>query len=67
MKIGIPAESMAGENRMSLTPSGVTELVLGGHEVHVECGSGIGSGYPDEPSLGRITPFAWSFCNVRQQ
>lgn len=48
MKIGIPAGSMAGESRVSLTPSGVAWLILGGHEEYVECGAGIESGYPDE-------------------
>ena len=48
MKIGIPKEIKIKENRVSCTPGGVFELVRNGHQVFVEKGAGIGSGYADE-------------------
>lgn len=48
MKIGIPMETMAGENRVALTPAGVAELASNGHQIYVERGAGAGSGYPDD-------------------
>lgn len=47
MKIGIPKELKAFENRVSVTPAGVQELVINGHTVFVETSAGIGSGFPD--------------------
>lgn len=47
MRIGIPKEIKNGEHRVSLTPSGAAELVAAGHEVLIEQGAGIDSGYPD--------------------
>lgn len=47
MKIGIPKEIKIKENRVSCTPGGVYELVRNGHQVLVEKGAGIGSGYAD--------------------
>ncbi|MFD1417638.1 alanine dehydrogenase [Companilactobacillus keshanensis] len=47
MKIGIPKEIKNQEERVGSTPSGVANLVRAGHEVVVETGAGIGSGYPD--------------------
>jgi len=48
MKIGIPKEIKIKENRVSCTPGGVFELVRNGHQVFVETGAGVGSGYADE-------------------
>ena len=48
MKIGIPKEVKVNENRVSCTPGGVGELVRNAHQVLVEKGAGIGSGYGDE-------------------
>jgi alanine dehydrogenase len=47
MTIGIPKEIKVKESRISCTPGGVFELVRNGHEVWVEKGAGIGSGYAD--------------------
>jgi len=47
MKIGIPKEIKANEDRVSVTPAGVLELVNNGHEVFVQSGAGIGSGFSD--------------------
>jgi alanine dehydrogenase len=47
MKIGIPKELKAFENRVAVTPAGVHELTICGHEVYVETGAGLGSGFSD--------------------
>lgn len=51
MKIGIPIEIKNNENRVGLTPAGVTEFVKHGHEVYVQLGAGANSGFPDEAYL----------------
>lgn len=51
MKIGIPMEIKAQEERVGATPSGVANLVHTGHDVIVEKGAGIGSGYLDDQYL----------------
>ncbi len=48
MIIGIPKEIKNNENRVSLIPFGVEDLVQNGHEVLVEKGAGIGSGFCDD-------------------
>lgn len=48
MRVGIIKEIKNNENRVALPPSGVYELVRGGHEVWVEKDAGVGSGIPDE-------------------
>ncbi len=47
MKIGIPHEIKSYENRVALTPAGAEILCHDGHEVHVESGAGLGSGFSD--------------------
>ena len=47
MIIGVPAEVKDRENRVAVTPGGVTELVQRGHEVVVEKCAGVGSGFSD--------------------
>jgi alanine dehydrogenase len=46
--IGIPKEIKDQERRISMQPDGVVELVHHGHEVVVESGAGLGSGFTDE-------------------
>ncbi|HIY57600.1 MAG TPA: alanine dehydrogenase [Candidatus Tetragenococcus pullicola] len=48
MKIGIPKEIKNNENRVSLPPTGVHELIQAGHEVMVEKNAGAGSAISDE-------------------
>lgn len=48
MKVGIPKEIKAYEDRVALTPAGVAALVQAGHEVYVEAGAGLGSSLEDE-------------------
>ncbi|WP_040207654.1 alanine dehydrogenase [Neobacillus jeddahensis] len=48
MRIGVPNEIKNNENRVAMTPSGVVNLVKFGHEVFIEQGAGLGSGFLDE-------------------
>ncbi|MEY8348833.1 alanine dehydrogenase [Bacillus cereus] len=48
MRIGIPTEIKNNENRVAMTPAGAVHLVHNGHEVFVQKGAGIGSGFTDE-------------------
>jgi alanine dehydrogenase len=48
MKVGIPREVKNHEYRVAITPAGVHELVLHGHEVFVEKDAGVGSSIRDE-------------------
>jgi alanine dehydrogenase len=47
MKVGIPKEVKNHEYRVAITPSGVLELVRGGHQVFIERDAGTGSAIPD--------------------
>jgi alanine dehydrogenase len=47
MIIGIPREIKRDENRVAMTPAGVDVLRRHGHEVLVETGAGIASGFAD--------------------
>ncbi|HEX7056080.1 MAG TPA: alanine dehydrogenase [Bacilli bacterium] len=47
MIIGVPKEVKNNEFRVALTPAGVHELKLHGHDVIVEKGAGSGSGFTD--------------------
>ena len=46
--VGVPSEVKTAENRVALTPDGVRELVIHGHEVLVEEGAGAGSSIADD-------------------
>lgn len=48
MVIGIPKEIKNNENRVAITPAGVTELRKHGHTVYVQVNAGEGSGFEDE-------------------
>ncbi len=48
MKIGVPKEIKANENRVGLVPACVRELCARGHEVVVESGAGLGAGLSDQ-------------------
>jgi alanine dehydrogenase len=47
MRIGVPSEIKTNENRVALVPAGAEALVAAGHEVFVQTGAGIGSGFDD--------------------
>ena len=51
MNIGIPKEIKAQENRVSMVPGTVTDLVKRGHRVIVQTGAGAGASYDDAQYL----------------
>lgn len=48
MIIGTPKEVKANETRVAMTPIWAKKLVDAGHEVWLQSGAGVYSGYPDE-------------------
>ena len=47
MIVGVPKEIKPNENRIALVPAGAETLVRSGHQVLIEVGAGVGSGFPD--------------------
>ena len=65
MRIGVPRETRDREFRVGMVPDGAAALVKQGHDVQVERGAGLGSGFSDdayEQAGARIvdTERAWS-------
>ncbi|NJP05757.1 MAG: Re/Si-specific NAD(P)(+) transhydrogenase subunit alpha [Chloroflexaceae bacterium] len=59
MIIGVPKETMAGENRVALVPGDIPTISKLGAEVWLESGAGIVAGYPDpayQERGGQIAP-----------
>src|SRR5687767_13817405 len=52
MKVGVPKELKDNEYRVAITPAGVRELVVNGHEVLIENEAGRGSSIPNEQFTG---------------
>ena len=48
MRVGILKEIKSQENRVSMTPAGVEQMVAHGHTVMVEKDAGLGSGFSNE-------------------
>ncbi|MDZ7682141.1 MAG: hypothetical protein U5J63_10645 [Fodinibius sp.] len=48
MIIGVPKEIKTHENRIALLPGGVMKFKNNDHQVLIEKGAGVGSGFPDE-------------------
>jgi alanine dehydrogenase len=48
MRVGVPKEVKNHEYRVAMTPAGVHELTVHGHEVFVQAGAGVGSSIPDD-------------------
>ena len=48
MKVGVPCETVPGEQRVAIVPEAAAKLVAAKHEVIVESGAGTGSGHDDE-------------------
>eukprot|EP01033_Poteriospumella_lacustris_P005974 gene5976-4294_t len=46
--VGVPKESLEGEERVALAPVNVTKLTKAGATILIENGAGVGSGYSDE-------------------
>jgi alanine dehydrogenase len=52
MQVGVPKEVKNHEYRVAITPAGVRELTLRGHQVLVEQSAGVGSSIADEEYEG---------------
>ena len=48
MQIGVPAETVAGETRVAVTPETVKKLIAQGHTVRVQAGAGVAASVTDE-------------------
>lgn len=48
MEIGVPKEIKNNENRVAIVPSGVCRFTESGHNVFIQSGAGLGSGFTDE-------------------
>ena len=48
MKIGVPKETRTGETRVALIPSLLPALLRDKHEVIIESGAGVASGFADD-------------------
>ena len=48
MRIGVPSETKTLEGRVALVPAACADLVRRGHEVYVQSGAGLKSGFRDE-------------------
>ena len=48
MRIGVPTEIKDNEYRVGMTPPGAQDLTAHGHEVLIQKGAGLGSGFSDE-------------------
>ena len=51
MKIGVIKEIKDKENRVGLTPDGARRLAQKGHEIRIDQGAGLGSGFSDDDYL----------------
>jgi alanine dehydrogenase len=52
MRVGVVAEIKPAERRVALTPAGAHELAESGHDVLVQRGAGVGSGFTDQAYVG---------------
>lgn len=70
MKVGVPKEVKNNEYRVAITPAGVHELTVHGHEVVVQEGAGLGSSIADQEFVAagaRILPTAddvWGYGDL---
>jgi alanine dehydrogenase len=53
MRIGVPTEVKTDEYRVAITPAGVRELTVRGHEVLVQAGAGVGSAMSDQQFIAQ--------------
>jgi alanine dehydrogenase len=69
MRIGIPTEIKTLEGRIGLIPDACSALVAAGHDVWVQSGAGIASGYSDgdfEGAGARLLPDAATLYGVAE-
>ncbi len=69
VKIGLPTEIKSDENRVALTPAGVLALTRDDHQVLIQTGAGLGSGFTDDQyraAGGTVVPDAQSVWSDAQ-
>lgn len=69
MIIGVPKEIKNNENRVGITPAGVSSFIAAGHTVYIETKAGLGVGLTDEEyaSAGaKILPTAKELWNAAE-
>ena len=70
MKVAIPKEIKNNEFRVAITPAGVHELAIHGHQVMVETGAGLGSSITDAEyeeagaTIGADAATTWAFAEL---
>ena len=70
MKVAIPKEIKNNEFRVAITPAGVHELAIHGHQVMVETGAGLGSSITDAEyeeagaTIGADAATTWAFADL---
>jgi H+-translocating NAD(P) transhydrogenase subunit alpha len=68
MLIGIPAETLAGETRVAVTPETVKKLTAQGHKLRIQSGAGVAASVTDEAFVAagaEITDAAGAFgCDL---
>lgn len=64
MLVGVPKEIKNNENRVAMTPAGVHELTARGHQVLIEAGAGVGSGFEDSEYVAAGAALAASAQDV---
>jgi H+-translocating NAD(P) transhydrogenase subunit alpha len=68
MLIGIPAETLAGETRVAVTPETVKKLVAQGHKLRIQSGAGVAASVTDAAFVAagaEITDAAGAFsCDL---
>lgn len=67
MQIGIPTETITGENRVAATPETVKKLTNAGHSVVVQRGAGVNAAYVDsayEQAGAKITDNAYQGSQI---
>jgi alanine dehydrogenase len=60
VNIGIPVEIKPFERRVSLLPAAAAELTALGHNVFMQTGAGVGSGYADTAYIAKKLTRHWS-------
>lgn len=64
MRIAVPAETFANENRVAATPETVKKYVAAGCDVFVQCGAGLASSIPDEAYVEAEAKLTGSFADT---
>ena len=68
MRIGVPAETLAGETRVAVTPETAKKLIAQGHSLHIQTGAGVAASVTDaayEAAGAQMTDAGGAFgCDV---